>query len=149
MNPPSEEAHDSQDHVALLTVGMTGKLSRTYRESDVTVFASITGDTNPAHLDEAFANESVFHGRIVHGFLTASLISAVLGTIFPGPGTIYLSQDLRFRRPVRFGDTITATVEVVEVLAYGSRVRLNTTCTNQRDEVVIDGSALVIPPNTR
>jgi len=132
-----------------LAIGMTASLTRTYTEWDILAFAAVTGDRNPAHMDEAFALASVFKGRVAHGFLSASLISAVLGTILPGPGTVYLSQDLRFRRPVRIGDTITATVEVTERISEKNRVRLTTTCTNQRNEVVLEGSALVMPPGPR
>lgn len=129
-----------------LAVGMTAELSKTYEEWDILTFAAVTGDINPAHVDEAYARESVFHGKVAHGILTASLISAVLGTQLPGPGTIYLSQDLRFRRPVRIGDTITARVEIVELNREKNLVRLQTTCTNQRGEVVLEGAALVMPP---
>lgn len=129
-----------------LAVGMTAELSKTYEEWDILTFAAVTGDINPAHVDEAYARESIFHGKVAHGILTASLISAVLGTQLPGPGTIYLSQDLRFRRPVRIGDTITARVEIVELNREKNLVRLQTTCTNQRGEAVLEGSALVMPP---
>jgi 3-hydroxybutyryl-CoA dehydratase len=132
-----------------LAIGMTASLTRTYTDWDILAFAAVTGDRNPAHVDEAFARASVFKERVAHGFLTASLVSAVLGTILPGPGTIYLSQDLRFRRPVHIGDTITATVEVTERISEKNRVRLSTTCTNQRNEVVLEGSALVMPPGPR
>lgn len=125
---------------------MTAELSRTYEEWDILTFAAVTGDINPAHVDEAYARESIFHGKVAHGILTASLISAVLGTELPGPGTIYLSQDLRFRRPVRIGDTITARVEIVELNPEKNLVRLQTTCTNQRGEPVLEGIALVMPP---
>ncbi len=132
--------------LAELAVGMTATVTKTYSEWDILTFAAVTGDLNPAHVDEAFAQHSIFHGKVAHGLLTASLISAVLGTTLPGPGTIYLSQDLRFRRPVRMGDTITATVEVTELLPEKNLARLKTTCTNQRDEVVLEGTALVMPP---
>ncbi len=129
-----------------LAVGMTATVTKTYGEWDILTFAAVTGDINPAHVDEAFAQGSVFHGKVAHGLLTASLISAVLGTTLPGPGSIYLSQDLKFRRPVRIGDTITATVEVTELIPEKNLARLKTTCTNQRDEVVLEGTALVMPP---
>lgn len=132
--------------LAELAVGMTASVTKAYGEWDILTFAAVTGDLNPAHVDEAFAQESIFHGKVAHGLLTASLISAVLGTTLPGPGTIYLSQDLKFRRPVRIGDTITATVEVTELIEEKNLVRLKTTCTNQRDEVVLEGTALVMPP---
>jgi 3-hydroxybutyryl-CoA dehydratase len=125
---------------------MTAELSKTYEEWDILTFAAVTGDINPAHVDEAFAQESIFQGKVAHGLLTASLISAVLGTRLPGPGTIYLSQDLKFRRPVRIGDTITATVEVTELIPEKNLARLKTSCTNQKGELVLEGAALVMPP---
>lgn len=129
-----------------LAIGMTASITKAYGEWDVLTFAAVTGDINPAHVDEAFAQGSVFQGKVAHGLLTASLISAVLGTQLPGPGTIYLGQELRFRLPVRIGDTITATVEVMELIPGKNLVRLKTTCTNQRGEVVLEGTALVMPP---
>lgn len=131
-----------------LQVGMIASLTKTYDEWDILAFAAVTGDINPAHVDDAFAQQSIFHGKVAHGVLTASLISAVLGTTLPGPGTIYLSQDLKFRRPVRIGDTITASVEVTELIPEKNLVHLKTTCTNQRDEVVLEGTALVMPPKS-
>ena len=128
-----------------LAVGMTASLTKTYSEWDILTFAAVTGDLNPAHVDEAFAQESIFEGKVAHGLLTASLISAVLGTILPGPGAIYLSQDLRFRRPVRIGDAVTATVEVTELNREKNLVSLKTTCTNQQGNVVLEGTALVMP----
>ena len=135
--------------LAELSVGMTASVTTSYSEWDVLTFAAVTGDLNPAHVDEAFAQGTVFHGKVAHGLLTASLISAVLGTALPGPGTIYLSQDLQFRRPVRIGDTITATVEVTELLPEKNLARLKTTCANQRGEVVLEGTALVMPPKSK
>lgn len=129
-----------------LQVGMAAEFAKTYDEWDIDVFAALTGDLNPAHVDEAFAVRTIFHGKIAHGMLTASLISAVLGMRLPGPGTIYLAQELRFLRPVRIGDTITARVEVIELVKEKNLARLRTTCTNQEGEVVLDGTALVMPP---
>src|SRR5574337_490943 len=123
--------------MADLAVGMTASLTKMYGEWDILTFAAVTGDLNPAHVDEAFAQESIFGGKVAHGLLTASLISAVLGTVLPGPGAIYLSQDLKFRKPVRIGDTITATVEVTELIPEKNLVRLKTICSNQRDQVVL------------
>lgn len=120
-----------------LAIGMAASLTKTYEEWDLLTFAAVTGDINPAHVDETFAQESIFQGKVAHGLLTASLISAVLGTRLPGPGTIYLSQDLKFRRPVRIGDTITATVEVTELIPEKNLARLKTTCTNQTGELVL------------
>lgn len=129
-----------------LTVGMSAEMSRTYDEWDIFIFAAVTGDLNPAHTDEEFAEVTALRGRVSHGMLTSSLISAVLGTQLPGPGTIYLSQDLKFRRPVRIGDTMTARAEIVELLPEKNIARLKTTCVNQRGDVVLEGEAMVMPP---
>lgn len=132
-----------------LQVGMVASLTKPYDEWDILAFAAITGDINPAHVDEAFAQESIFRGKVAHGLLTASLISAVLGTELPGPGTIYLSQELRFLKPVRIGDTVTARVEVIGVVREKNLAKLRTTCTNQREEIVLEGTALVMPPKPK
>lgn len=129
-----------------LQVGMAAELTKTYDEWDIYTFAALTGDLNPAHVDQAFAQRTIFQERIAHGMLTASLISAVLGMKLPGPGSIYLSQDLRFLRPVRVGDTVTARVEVIELARDKNLATLSTTCSNQRGEVVLEGTALVSPP---
>ncbi len=129
-----------------LQVGQTAEFSKTVTEADVVLFAGITGDLNPAHIDQVAAERSRFGGRIAHGMLSAGLISAVLGTRLPGPGTIYLEQTLRFTRPVRIGDTVTARVEIVELIEKRRRVRLTTACTNQDGEVVLEGEALVMVP---
>jgi 3-hydroxybutyryl-CoA dehydratase len=129
-----------------LTLGLTAELARTVTETDVVLFAGITGDTNPVHLDEDAARRSRFGGRIAHGLLTAGLVSAVLGTRLPGPGAIYTAQTLRFLRPVRIGDTVTARVEVIELVPEKRRVRLATTCSNQTGEPVLEGEATVLVP---
>lgn len=129
-----------------LQAGQTAEFSKTVTEADVVLFAGVTGDFNPAHLDAAYAEKSSFGGRIAHGMLTASFISTVLAMRLPGPGTIYLSQSLRFLRPVKIGDTVTARVEVAEVIPARRRVRLLTTCSNEAGERVIDGEALVLVP---
>lgn len=126
-----------------LAVGDTSELTRTIRAEDIVTFADVTGDVNPVHLDEAFARETRFGGCIAHGMLTAALISAVLGTQLPGPGAVYVSQSLNFRRPVRAGDAITAKVEVVELMPDKGFVRLTTTCTNADGKTVLDGEALM------
>ena len=131
-----------------ITVGDSTSLSKTIGEVDVTLYAAVSLDTNPAHLDEVHAADTPFGKRIAHGMLTAGLISACLGTRLPGPGTIYLSQDLKFRAPVFLGDTITATVEVVALEDKG-RVRMRTTCTNQKGDLVVDGEAVVLPPRQK
>ena len=129
-----------------LKVGDIDFVERTISESDVYLYAGITGDLNPAHINEEYSKESVFKGRIAHGMLTAGLISAVLGMKLPGPGTIYLGQELKFTAPVRIGDTIKAQAEVIEIIEQKNRVKIKTTCTNQRGEVVLDGVATVMPP---
>ena len=132
-----------------IKLGDTAYFSKTVSESDVYLYAGITGDLNPAHINEAHAKDTFFKTRIAHGLLTAGFISSVLGMQLPGPGTIYMRQSLNFLAPVRFGDTITAKVEVVEVIAEKNRVRLKTTCTNQEGTVVLDGEAMVSPPKAK
>jgi 3-hydroxybutyryl-CoA dehydratase len=127
-----------------LRVGDAAELAKTVTESDIALFAGVTGDFNPVHVDAVAAGRSVFGGRIAHGILSAGFISAVLAMRLPGPGSIYLSQTLRFTKPVRIGDTVTARVEVLEVIAPKRRVRLATTCRNQNGEVVVEGEALVM-----
>ena len=114
-------------------------------EEDILSFAQVSGDRNPVHLDETYAQTTMFKKRIAHGMLVASLISATIGQQLPGHGTIYLTQTLRFRAPVFINDSITATVKVID-FPKPNRVVLNTTCTNQDGKVVIEGEALVIPP---
>jgi len=132
-----------------IKLGDTAYFSKTVSESDVYLYAGITGDLNPAHINETYAKDTFFKTRIAHGMLTAGFISRILGMQLPGPGTIYMRQSLNFLAPVRFGDTITAKVEVVEVIAEKNRVRLKTTCTNQEGTVVLDGEAMVIPPKAK
>src|SRR6186713_1892743 len=111
-----------------LSVGMTETLKKTIDSSDVVGFAEVTGDRNPIHLSEHFAAKTPFGGRIAHGLYTASLISAVIGTRLPGPGAIYISQTLRFLAPVRIGDDVTASVEIVELTEKGRRAKLRCEC---------------------
>lgn len=129
-----------------IEIGETAETSKTIGESDVYLYAGITGDFNPAHINEAYASQTGFGTRIAHGMLPAGLISAVLANRLPGPGTIYISQTLKFTAPVRIGDTITARVEVIEVDRDKKRVRLKTICTNQDGTAVIEGEAVVSPP---
>jgi len=129
-----------------LKVGDTAKFAKTIAESDVYLFAGVTGDLNPAHVNEDYAKDTYFKTRIAHGMLSASFISTVIGTMLPGPGTIYMRQEVSFLAPVRIGDTVTATVEVAEIMPDKKRVRLNTYCTNQEDKKVVDGEAIVSPP---
>ena len=127
-----------------LEVGQFAEHTKTVTETDVVMYAGITGDFNPMHVNQAYAEKTRFGGRLAHGMLTAGLISAVLGTRLPGEGSIYMSQSLRFMRPVRIGDTITARIEVIELLPDKQRVRLATSCRNQHQEKVLDGEALVM-----
>ena len=127
-------------------VGQQAQLERTLTAHDVMVFADVTGDHNPVHVDAAAAAASPFGGQIVHGMLTASLISAVLGTQLPGPGAIYVSQSLRFLRPVRLGDTVVARVEIRAIDPVKRRLTLVTTVLNQAGKAVLDGEATVALP---
>src|SRR4030081_4035696 len=132
-------------HFEDLSVGMTETLSKIIASSDVVGFAQLTGDRNPIHLSEHFAAKTQFGERIAHGLYTASLISAVLGTRLPGPGAVYRSQTLHFHAPVRIGEVVTVTVEVVELMPQGRKVRL--ACEASVDgRVVLDGEALVSVP---
>src|SRR5262245_30743677 len=128
-----------------LKVGQTAVVARTLTEADIVLFAGISGDTNPVHINEEFAAETVFSGRVAHGMLTASFISTVIGTRLPGPGAIYLSQTLRFRAPVRVGDTIRARATVTELIPEKRRAALHTTV-SVRDKVVLEGEATVLVP---
>ena len=132
-----------------LNVGDIAEFGKTISESDIYLYAGITGDFNPAHLNEAYAEGTYFKTRIAHGMLSAGLISAVLANHLPGPGTIYLKQDLKFLAPVHIGDTITARVEILELIPEKNRVRLKTLCLNQKGVHVLEGEALVSPPKVR
>jgi 3-hydroxybutyryl-CoA dehydratase len=132
-----------------LMVGDQASFSKTISETDVYLYAGITGDFNPAHVDEVYAQTTAFKTRIAHGMLTAGFISTLLGTQLPGPGSIYMSQSLKFLAPVAIGDTITATVEVTEILTEKKRVLMKTTCINQEGTVVVDGEALISPPRQK
>ena len=131
-----------------LAVGDGAELTRVATEDHVAGFVEAVGDHNPIHSDAEYAAATMFGERIAPGIWTAGLISAVIGTRLPGPGTIYLSQDLKFIRPVKLGDAIRARVEVVDVNRERNRVRLRTVCTNQRGEDVLAGEALVMPSRT-
>jgi 3-hydroxybutyryl-CoA dehydratase len=132
-----------------LKVGETAEFGKTVSESDIYLYAGITGDFNPAHLNKQYAQKTFFKNRIAQGMLSAGFISGILGTKLPGPGTIYLEQTIKFLAPVRIGDTITARVEVVEIVHEKSRVQLKTTCTNQEGTLVLKGEALVSPPKVK
>ena len=129
-----------------LIVGQKALYSKTITETDVYLFAGISGDINPAHVNDEYAKNTAFKGRIAHGILTASFISAVIGMQLPGPGTIYVSQTLKFLAPVHFGDTITASVEIKEIIKEKNRVILSTCCKNQDGVIVLTGEAIVLPP---
>ena len=129
-----------------LKVGDTARFSKTVSESDVYLFAGVTVDLNPAHVNEDYAKDTFFKTRIAHGMLSASFISTVIGTMLPGPGTVYMRQEVSFLAPVKFGDTVTAVVEVAEIIGEKKRVRLKTYCVNQENTTVVDGEALVSPP---
>jgi 3-hydroxybutyryl-CoA dehydratase len=131
-----------------LKLGQQASVSRTITETDLRNFSGVSGDTNPMHLSEEFAKQTIFGGTIVHGMLTASLISAVIGTKLPGPGCIYMSQTLKFLAPVRVGDTVYATATVKELNAQKKRALLTTQCF-VRDTLVVDGEALIKVPSSR
>ena len=129
-----------------IKVGDAEEFTKTVSEADVYNFAGVTGDFNPAHIDEEYAKGTFFKKRIAHGMLSAGFISKVLGTQLPGPGAIYMKQDLKFLAPVYLGDTITARCEVTEVVLEKNRIILQTTCKNQDGTLVIDGVAVMSPP---
>ncbi len=128
-----------------LTVGRTAERTHTVVEADIEAFAAVSGDRNPVHLDEAYAAATAFKGRIAHGMLSAAYISAILGMDLPGPGAIYLSQNLVFKRPVRIGDTVLARATVVAVDGDKARATLKTECL-VNGKVVVDGEATVMVP---
>lgn len=134
------DGYDIED----LSVGMSATFAKTITEADIVLFASASGDNNAMHINEEFALTTQFNGRIAHGMLTASVISAAIAGRLPGPGTVYLGQNLRFKAPVRPGDTVHATVTVKELFLEKRRVALTTVCT-VKGKVVIDGDALVMP----
>ncbi|WML37138.1 MaoC family dehydratase [Clostridium sp. OS1-26] len=129
-----------------IKVGDKVSVEKTISETDVYLFAGITGDLNPAHVNQAASEKTMFKSRIAHGILVSGFISACLGMHLPGPGTIYMGQQLKFTAPVYIGDTIKAEVEVIEMNIEKNRVKLRTVCTNQNGKVVVDGEALVMPP---
>jgi len=132
--------------ISEMKLGDSASFTKTVSEHDVYTYAGVSGDFNPAHVNEVEAQNGMFGKRIAHGMLSAGFISTVLGTQLPGPGTIYMGQELRFTKPVFFGDTITATVTVAELIPEKNRAILDTVCTNQNGEVVIKGKATVMPP---
>jgi phosphotransacetylase/acyl dehydratase len=132
-----------------LAVGDTAQIVRTFTQDDIELFANVSGDVNPSHLDHAYADTTKFHGIIAHGMLGGSMFSTVLGTVLPGAGTVYLAQDLNFRRTVKPGDTLTARVVVRELHADTTRVVLDCVCTNQNGREVISGTAEVMAPTEK
>ena len=128
----------------MLKIGETATFSKTITESDVYLFAGITGDFNPIHINEKEAQKTIFKSRVAHGMLTGSFISTVLGTGVPGPGTIYLEQNLKFKKPVYINDTVTAKVTVLDILNEEKGIyKLNTIILNGNEEVVTEGYAIV------
>jgi len=128
-----------------LTLGLSAERSHLVTEADIAAFAEVSGDFNPVHMDEAFAATTQFKGRIAHGMLSAAWLSALIAGELPGPGSIYLSQSLRFRRPVRIGDEVVSRIEVVAIDAEKARVTLATTCSVD-GKAVLEGEALVMAP---
>lgn len=128
-----------------LSVGMSATYARTVTETDLILFAGISGDSNPIHMNAIYAAKTRFGGRIVHGMLSAGFLSALLGSKLPGPGTIYLRQNLNFRHPVRIGDTVEAEITITEILREKARVSLRTVC-RVGETLVIEGDALVLVP---
>jgi 3-hydroxybutyryl-CoA dehydratase len=126
-----------------IKVGDDASISRTITEAHIVAFAGLTGDMNPIHVDAEYAAKSMFGERIAHGMLVAGLISAVIGNDLPGPNSIYLGQELKFTAPVKIGDTVTVTVTVTDKRDDKRIIKLQTTATNQRGEMVVDGSAVI------
>jgi len=150
-NKPANGASSDNDEqmghsIEDLSVGMTAVFAKTVTEADIVLFAGISGDINPVHLNHEFATETMFEGRIAHGMLTASFLSTVIGTKMPGPGAIYMKQSLNFKAPVRAGDTARARATVKEVIPEKRRVVMETVVT-VGDTVVLDGEALIMVPS--
>jgi 3-hydroxybutyryl-CoA dehydratase len=132
-----------------IKIGDTAEFAKTVSESDIYQYAGITGDFNPAHVNEDYAKGTFFKTRIAHGMLSAGFISTVLGTQLPGPGAIYIRQELNFLAPVRIGDTVRAKAEVIDINIEKNRITLKTQCINQDGTVVIDGQATLSPPKAK
>jgi 3-hydroxybutyryl-CoA dehydratase len=129
-----------------LSVGQSASFGKTITEADILLFAAVSGDSNPVHLNAEYAAGTIFKERVAHGMLSAGLISTVLGTRLPGPGTIYLSQTLKFRAPVRIGETVTATVTITALDPVKKRATLATLCT-VNGKPVVEGEAVVLVPS--
>lgn len=144
MNHTFEQRHGF--YIEDLKPGMSATISKAFSEQDVLQYARLSADDNPLHLDEEFARHARTGGRVIHGMVTASLISAIVGTRLPGPGCLWMSQEMRFVAPVRVGETVTAHAELVELDASRQQVRMTTTCTVE-SKVVLDGEALMWVPS--
>jgi len=129
-----------------LNIGDFGEFTKTITDSDIYLFAGVTGDQNPAHINEEYAKNTFFKTRIAHGILLAGFISASIAMDTPGPGSIYLKQDLKFKAPARIGDTITAKSEITDINVKRNRITMRTTCTNQDGTLLVDGEAIISPP---
>ncbi len=145
VNPPFVENTTFDE----IRVGQRATLVRTLTDADIRAFAAVSGDTNPAHLDHHYAESTLFHGVIGHGMWGGALISAVLGTVFPGPGTIYIEQNLKFHRPVRVGDTVTVTLIVINTYPDKKHIELECLLSNQAGQRVMDGTARVLAPTKK
>lgn len=143
-NPLLEKLHGY--YFEDLAEGMNDVFAKTVTDADVITFAGISGDTNPIHLNHEFASESMFEGRVAHGMLTASFISTVIGTKLPGPGCIYLGQDLHFKAPVKVGDTVTAMCTVTKLIPEKRMIEMETVCT-VNGQPVLDGRATILVPS--
>jgi len=126
-----------------IEIGQTAEVKHTITDDDIRTFGELSGDKNPLHFNQEWAESTMFKGRIAHGLLTAAFVSTAIGMKLPGPGTIYLSQHMNFRKPVRIGDTLTTTVEVTEKDDEKEHIKLATTVVNQKDKTVLDGYAIV------
>lgn len=147
-NDPQDEWFENHPYEDIV-VGQTAQLVRTLTLQDIQAFAAVSGDTNPAHLDPEYANATLFHGVIGHGMWGGALISSLLGTVFPGPGTIYLEQNLRFTKPVRIGDTLNVTVSCVSKNDEKKTLELDCLVTNQKGDRVLSGLARVLAPTQK
>jgi 3-hydroxybutyryl-CoA dehydratase len=134
--------------IAEIAMGDIAEFAKTVSEGDIYQYAGISGDFNPVHVNEAYAGKTFFKGRIAHGMLSAGFISNVLGNQLPGPGSVYIRQELNFLAPVRIGDTITARITVIGIDVEKNRVTLKTECINQDGITVIDGQAVLSPPKS-
>lgn len=132
-----------------ISAGDRAEFAKTVSESDIYAYAGITGDFNPAHVNEEYARTTFFKTRIAHGMLPAGFISNVLGNQLPGPGTVYIRQELNFTAPVKIGDTIRAVVEVTGIDTEKNRITIKTQCINQDDKIVLDGTGIISPPKNK